>query len=231
MKKLLILQHVPHEHPGYMFNYVSERGIALDVIKLWEPYVLPDPASYAGIVVLGGPMGAYEEYPSKNDELVLIEKNLGTIPMLGICLGSQLIAHALGARVYPNEKDGKRIKEIGYYDITLTEASTASPVFAGFPSTFKALEWHGDVFDLPVGSSLLASSTLVPYQAFSFKNVFGFLFHFEFTSDMVENQLKVDAKWAYKDFELDDNALIQQAKELAPLMKRQCYRLMDNFLS
>ncbi len=231
MKRILVLQHVPHEHPGYIAEYASERGIALHVVQLWEPHTFPSLEGFGALIVLGGPMGVYEDFPSKKDELALIKNNIDNIPMLGICLGSQLMAHALGAAVHPNEQDGKRLKEVGYYDITLTEAGTTSPLFSGFDRRFKALEWHGDVFDQPPGSTILASTPVAPHQAFSFQNVYGLLFHFEFTYEMVKNQLAVDAEWSHKDFALDDAELIAEAAQLAPVMKKQCYQLLDNFLS
>lgn len=128
--KVLVLQHVPHEHPGYIAEYAKEKNIALDVLEFWGPYSLPVVNEYAGIMILGGPMGVYEDFPSKNDELALIKKHADTVPMLGICLGSQLLAYALGAKVQPNEKG----KEVGYYDVELTRAARESSILRGFPS-------------------------------------------------------------------------------------------------
>jgi GMP synthase-like glutamine amidotransferase len=231
MKRILVLQHVPHEHPGYIAEYARERGIALHVVQLWEPHTFPSLDGFDALIVLGGPMGVYEDFPSKNAELALIRSNLDHVPMLGICLGSQLMAHALGAAVHPNERDGRRLKEIGYYDIVLTEEGITSPLFAGFDESFKVLEWHGDIFDQPPGAEILASTPVAPHQAFSFQNVYGLLFHFEFTYEMVKNQLAVDAEWSHKDFALDDARLIAEAAQLAPVMKKQCYQLLNNFLS
>jgi len=224
--KLLILQHVPHEQPGYIAEYAREKNITLDVIELWKPYTIPDARDYSGIIILGGPMGVYEDFNSKNYELALIQKNLGSVPMLGICLGSQLIAHALGAKVQPNEKG----KEVGYYEVELTEAGKRSPILNGFPPKIKVLQWHGDTFDIPKGADLLATSALCTNQAFSFQRAFGFLFHFEFTLEMVKNQIEIDKEWIHKNFNLDEVKLLNEANELAPIMKSQCYRLLDNFL-
>jgi len=224
--KLLILQHVPHEHPGYIADYANEKGITIDLIKLWQPYSIPAPEGYSGIIIMGGPMGVYEDFPSEKEEISLIKKTLGHIPILGICLGSQLSAHAFGANVYFNPKE----KQVGYYDLELTEAGKRSSILKGFSPNLKALEWHGDSFEVPEGAELLVTSAACKNQAFSFKNAYGFLFHFEFTPDMVRNQIKVDREWANKNFELDEAKLTREADELAGLMKRQCYLLLDNFL-
>lgn len=229
--KLLILQHVPHEHPGYIADYAQEKGIELDVIKLWESYTLPSVDTYGGLIVMGGPMGVYENYPSEQDELALIKTAIGKIPMLGLCLGSQLIAHALGAEVHPNMKDGKIVKEIGYYSIDLTDAAKTDPLFRDFSSPVNVLEWHGDAFELPSEATLLATSPQCTNQAFMYKNAYGLLFHFEFKPEMVERQIAIDKEWIHKDHEIDEAELAPKAQEYASAMKQQCYKLMDNFMS
>ena len=225
--KLLILQHVPHEHPGYIADYANEKGITIDLIKLWQPYSIPASEDYSGIIIMGGPMGVYEDFPSKSEEIALIQQVIGQISILGICLGSQLLAHVLGAKVYPNPRG----KEIGYYDLKLTEVGKKSSALVGFPSDIQALEWHGDAFELPAGAELLVSSAQCENQAFSFKNAHGFLFHFEFTPEMVRKQIAIDHEWTHKDFDLDEAKLIREADELASLMKEQSYRLLNNFLA
>ncbi|KKW11628.1 MAG: glutamine amidotransferase class-i [Parcubacteria group bacterium GW2011_GWA2_49_9] len=241
--KILIFQHVPHESPGYIADYAKEKGITLTVLELWKPYTMPEAASYDALIVLGGPMGVYDDFPSKEDELRVIRDTMGKKPLLGICLGSQLLARTLGAKVYKNFKDGKRAKEIGYYDVTLTKEGSESPLFKDFTSSFKVLQWHGDAFDLPPhqsaedwcggvpqGATLLASSPLCDNQAFLYKSAYGTLFHTEFTVDMVKNLADIDRAWTHEDFNLDEQKLLAEAESLAPLMKKQCYRLLDNFL-
>jgi GMP synthase-like glutamine amidotransferase len=231
MRTVLVLQHVPYEGHGSIADYLREHDIAFDVVRLWEPYAVPDVSQYSALIIMGGPMGVYENFPSKNDEIALIKAALGTIPMLGICLGSQLIAHALGARVYPNEKDGKPAKEIGYYTVHLTSEGLANPLFKGFDPDVPVLEWHGDAFDLPSGASLLATSPLCRNQAFAYKDVYGLLFHLELTPQMVQGLAEVNRDWAHESFDLDEERLAQEARDLAPLMKTQCYRLLDNFFN
>lgn len=229
--KLLVLQHVPHEHPGYIRGYAKEKNIQLDVIELWHSYMIPAASDYAGVIIMGGPMGVYEEFPSKKEEIALIQECAETTRVLGMCLGSQLMAHALGAKVYPNVHDGKPVKEVGYFSVELTEEGKQHPVLAGFPSTITALQWHGDVFDLPQNAVRLATSSLCKNQAFGYKKCFGSLFHFEFTPEMIENQIKIDSAWIHAGNELDERSLLRDAESNRSLMKEQCYRLLDNFLS
>jgi GMP synthase (glutamine-hydrolysing) len=123
-------------------------------------------------------MGVYESdrHPRLVDEQELIRSALAArVPVLGICLGSQLLASALGARVYPAPA-----KEIGWYDVALERNAESDPLFAGAPARFKALHWHGDVFDLPEGAVPLARSAMTRHQAFSHGGVaWGLLFHLE----------------------------------------------------
>jgi GMP synthase-like glutamine amidotransferase len=229
MKRVLVLQHVPYESQGYIADYAQEHDIAFDVVRLWEPYDLPDVLQYSALIIMGGPTSVYEEYPSKNDEIALIKAALGTIPMLGLCLGSQLIAHALGARVYPNETHGKRAKEIGYYTVRLTPEGTAHRLFKGLGPDVRVFEWHGDAFDLPTDASLLATSPLCRNQAFAYRNAYGLLFHLEFTPEMVQGLAEVNREWSHEDFDLDEEMLYKEARGLASLMKKQCSTLLDNF--
>lgn len=229
--KILIFQHVAHESGGYILEYLLEKKIAFEVLELWKPYAMPDVSGYQALIVLGGPMGVYDDFPSKEDELHAIKRSVERgIPFLGICLGSQLLAHSLCASVYKNFKNGKRAKEIGYYEVNLTAEGKSSPLFKAFPETFKALEWHGDAFDLPKGAELLASSALCDHQAFAYKRAFGVLFHTEFTVDMVRRLAELDRAWTHEDFSLDESRLLDESAAATPVMKKQSYRLLDNFL-
>lgn len=128
-------------------------------------------------------------------------------------------------------KDGRKIKEIGYYNVDLTEEGRNDPIFRGFTSPIKVLQWHGDAFDLPEGATLLATSQTCTNQAFRFgNNAYGMLFHNEFTPEMIQNQIEVDRKWIHEDFEMDENQLLQRARENEQLMKQQCHRLFANFV-
>lgn len=230
MKKILVFQHIQREHPSLIAEYASERGMTLDVIPLFQTTAIPEVSAYDALIVLGGPMGVYEEYPGKTEELAAISAHTGTVPMLGICLGAQLLAHALGASVYPWQKDGKRCKEIGYYNITLTAEGSAGDLFSGFPSEFTALQWHGDTFDLPKGATLLATDSECPHQAFSKGTTYGVQFHVEATPEIVLDWVREDRKWINAGFALDEKKIADDAERLAPIMREQCFRMLDNFL-
>jgi GMP synthase (glutamine-hydrolysing) len=142
-----------------------------------------------GLIVMGGPLGVYEQtvHPFLRDELRLIEDALTyDKPILGICLGSQLLAAALGSKIRKG-----LLREIGWHWVKLTEAGQVDPLWQGIDRSFNAFHWHGDVFDLPRDSVLLASSELTPNQAFRFgTKSYGFLFHIETTEDLVADMVR-----------------------------------------
>ncbi|MDR3642964.1 MAG: type 1 glutamine amidotransferase [Candidatus Doudnabacteria bacterium] len=230
--KFLVLQHVPHEHPGLISAWAEQRGVGLTIVGMWKPYRRPKAGDFDAVIILGGPMAVYEEFPSKNDELAFIKDALDKDKhILGFCLGAQLLANALGAKVYPNEKNGRPVKEIGYYDIRLTDFGTEDPLFKNFQPAIKVLQWHGDTFDLPERGILLASSDDCKNQAFKCHKSYGVQFHMEFTPQMVEKLILEDREWIYKDYQLDDEQLKQQSKAYEELMAKQCNLLMDNFIA
>lgn len=231
MKKILVFQHIKREHPSLIAEYATERGFELTIVPLYDKYSIPNVATYDALVILGGSMGVYEDYRGKEDELTAIRAHVGVVPMLGICLGAQLIAHAMGARVFPHVVNGKRCKQIGYYDVELTENGKQSPLFAGFQQTFKALQWHGDTFDMPKGAQLLATDSECPHQAFSCMNAFGIQFHVEATPEIVEDWLHEDREWASTDFEFRAEVISKEAHERKAQMRELCFKMMDNFLS
>jgi GMP synthase (glutamine-hydrolysing) len=143
----------------------------------------------AGLIVMGGPMSVYdhEQFPFLLDEQRLIEQALkDDKPVLGVCLGSQLLAATLGIEV----KSGAQ-KEIGWHPVTLTEYAATDPLLTELPARFTAYHWHGDAYDLPQGAVSLASSELTPCQGFRYgANAYGFLFHMEVTEKIIQNIVK-----------------------------------------
>lgn len=189
MKPILVLQHVPHEGIGSLETYLAEAGLPVQYIKLFD--VVPDSLELenaAALIVMGGPMNVdeVEKFPFLAKEIEwLREATARNMPVLGICLGSQLLAKSLGARVYAHG-----VKEIGWYELELTVEAEADPLFAGSKPTETVFQWHGDTFDLPPGSVHLARSERCRHQAFRWgRNAYGFQFHIEMTPDMVESWL------------------------------------------
>ncbi|MGQ4810423.1 hypothetical protein NKDENANG_03889 [Candidatus Entotheonellaceae bacterium PAL068K] len=183
--RVLVLQHIAVEGPGVLASCLETRGWELETVGLYAGAPLPaHPRRYRAIIVMGGPMGVYDEaeYPFLLQEHRFLERALDhEVPLLGICLGSQLLAKALGARVYRNS-----CKEIGWDTVELTSAGRADPLFAGLTSPLRVFQWHGDAFELPSGATLLASSARCAHQVFRYGDrVYGLLFHLELTLDMI----------------------------------------------
>jgi len=173
---LLALQHIACEPPAAFEDELRSRGLDLVRVELDEGEEPPDWRGFDGMIVMGGPMGAYEDdaHPWLAAEKRMIREAAGSgHPVWGVCLGAQLLAAALGANVYP----GAHGAEVGVLPVELTEAAASDPVFADAPHSFPTLQWHGDSFDLPAGATLLASSPAYANQAFSFRNAYALPFH------------------------------------------------------
>lgn len=160
--------------------------------KVYENQPVPTSIEgYDALILMGGPMSVYDSHPFLKEELRLIQDALKqNKPILGICLGSQLLAAALGARVYPGKQ-----QEIGWKSVRLNDFAASDPLWQGVPRSFMAFHWHGDIFDLPTGAVPLAESDLTPWQAFSYgKNAYGFLFHAEVTKESIQGMVNAFAK-------------------------------------
>ncbi|MGB9374394.1 MAG: type 1 glutamine amidotransferase [Jiangellales bacterium] len=182
---VVVLQHVAVEGPGRIAAALDRAGHTWRTVRLFEGVAAPvGPSGIDGLVVMGGPMSVTDTdaYPHLMAEQNLIADCLDAhVPVLGVCLGSQLLAATLGADVRP----GPRI-ELGWHEVTLTELGHTDPVLGRLPSPFAPLHWHGDVYELPAGAVHLASSVLTPVQAFRFEHsAYGLLFHLEAGHDQV----------------------------------------------
>lgn len=190
MPRIYAIQQLATEPLGIIGEALEAGGIEADYIRVFEGEPVPNDMNGAsGLLVMGGPMGVYEqnEYPFLSDEIRLIERALrAEKPVLGICLGSQLLATALGAEVRKADR-----KEIGWFPVSLTEAAGSDRLFSEIEDSFMSYHWHGDVFDLPGGALSLASSARTKCQAFAYGNgAYGFLFHLEATKKIVEDMTR-----------------------------------------
>lgn len=186
MKTAVALQHLAFENSGLIENILAQRGYRLQNCDATLDNLTKIQIDKSDIVIiLGGPIGVYDEkqYPFIKDELALIEQALKLHkPMIGICLGAQLIATAMGAKV---KSMGR--KEIGFSRLELTEAGKKSPL--GLIDTTPVLHWHGDEFEIPQQATRLAETPICPNQAFSYDNVLALQFHLEANLDYFEHWL------------------------------------------
>jgi GMP synthase-like glutamine amidotransferase len=180
--RVLVLQHIACEPPGLYEDVLQERGARLVRVEVDAGEALPDWHGFDAIVAMGGPMSVNDEaeLPWLRDEKALVSAAVrdGT-PYWGVCLGVQLLASSLGARVYAGPEP-----EVGVLPVDLTEGAKTDPVFEGLPASLPALQWHGDTFDLPDGAVRLAGSAAYPNQAFRFRNAYGVQFHLEVSPAM-----------------------------------------------
>jgi GMP synthase (glutamine-hydrolysing) len=189
---VLVLQHIACEPPGVYEDVLNEHDATIHRVELDEGDPLPDWRAFDAIVAMGGPMGALDddEHPWLVDEKRLIGDAVRSgLPFWGVCLGVQLLAASLGARVYPGSAP-----EVGLLPVTLTDEALADPVFAGMSRELLSLQWHGDTFDLPDGAALLAGSRAYPNQAFRFGTAaYGVQFHLEVSPGLAREWADVPA--------------------------------------
>ncbi len=186
---VLVFRHVAFEGLGLIGNVLGERGIPFRYVDLFRDPDAEPASDAAGYVFMGGPMSANDDLPYVRREIDLIRDAVAAgRPVLGICLGAQLIAKALGARVYRNP-----VKEIGWAPVYWTEAARRDPLFEGLREPETVFHWHGETFDLPAGTEWLAWSDGCRHQAFrAGEGVYGLQFHLEVTPEMIAGWLTED---------------------------------------
>jgi GMP synthase (glutamine-hydrolysing) len=258
MSSAFVLQHVPYEGPGRITPIFRDFGIPIEIRRLYQGDEVPtDLEEIRVLIILGGPMSVAdvggEKYPYLAKEVELIKRLIhADRSMLGICLGAQLLAHAGGAKVYPNVKGGAKPEdpkipapEFGWGPVTFPFPGGTEPIVMGMVDGAPMFHWHFDTFDLPklpapagappnapTGSALLSSSHVCKNQAFRFKNrMFGFQYHIECTQEEIEGIVSAGRQEAQRALGLDvESKILQETAKVYSRYDRLCARLLCNFV-
>jgi GMP synthase-like glutamine amidotransferase len=233
--RFLVFQHIAIEHPGIFREFFAADGIGWDAVELDEGEAIPAFDNYDALWVMGGPMDVWEEteHPWLKAEKQAIRewvRDHGK-PYLGLCLGHQLLATALGGKV-----DKMPNAEVGILDVTLTEAGRADPLFTGIASPFQALQWHGAaVMEAPSDAVILAESPVCANQAMRIGNLaYSLQCHTELTGRTVGEWGEIPAYACALDASLGTGALQRldaEATQKMPNFARDSRRLYDNFMA
>jgi GMP synthase-like glutamine amidotransferase len=191
MKPVAVFRHAPTEGPGYFASFLERRGIPLALIPIDNGAPVPrEPDAYAGLVFMGGPMSVNDDLPWIAPVLELIRRAVEReVPVLGHCLGGQLMAKALGGQVGPNP-----VKEIGWGEVEVLENDAAHAWFGDAPRRFLSFHWHGETFTLPPGATHILRSAHCENQAFVLGPHLGMQCHVEMTAEMVRTWCEVGAE-------------------------------------
>ncbi|HET8910237.1 MAG TPA: type 1 glutamine amidotransferase [Ktedonobacteraceae bacterium] len=231
MKRVLILQHCWDDPPGLLLEILNEHTIASELTDV-ESESVPDVTNYQALIIMGGPQHAPDDqqYPYLKKEIKQIRRAIqADLPILGICLGAQLLSLALGGIVQEHHTP-----ELGFYRVELTENGKADPLFQGLPGYQQIYHWHSDVFSLPTEAIHLATNQNAENQAFRYgKWAYGLQYHMELTPEMLDT-------WLYHP-EFREEAIrlagadkleqIEQEKStLYPIYNEQTRVVFENFL-
>lgn len=226
--KIHCIQHVKFETPGTIIEWIEKKNHFFSTTHPYESESFPETDTFDLLIVMGGPMNVYEykKYPWLKKEKAFLEKTIAEgKAVLGICLGAQLLADVLKARVFKNS-----YKEIGWFPVyTIQEPESEISLLEDIPDQFTAFHWHGDTFDLPEGARLLFESEACKNQGFIYENrVIGLQFHLEMNEQTIRNVSEncrnelVEGKYIQREEKMLDRVeLLRESKKLM-------FRLMDN---
>jgi len=223
MSDVLVVQNTRIESSGYLGELLSRDGFDITSINA-KHEIIPN-KKFSLVVILGAPESANDDFPYLIEEQQLIKTSVNDdIPVLGICLGSQLIAKTFGAKIYSGPK-----KEIGFYnDLKISSDST---FFSGFQNPFTVFHWHGDTFDLPQGALRLASSEHYLNQAFQYKSAIGLQFHLEVNEEMVNLWLDNTKEKLQKISYINPQEIRSEINENISIVKSNMKNFYNNFKS
>ena len=259
MSSAVILQHVAHEGPGRIVTLFRDYGIPTQLRRLYQGDEVPtDLDEVRVLIILGGSMGVgdigNQTYTFLAKEVEVLKRMIAADrPVLGICLGAQLLAHAAGAKVYLNTKPGAKpedmpipVSELGWGPVTFPFPGGTEPIVMGLNDGTMMFHWHNDTFDLPrlppqsnppppnapTGNALLSSSKLCKNQVFRFKSrLFGFQYHFEFTEPDIEAVIVAGRQDYAKALGADKERKIRQdTAKFMPRYTRQGQQILRNFV-
>ena len=188
MKPIAIFRHLEYEGPGYLADFLHNEQIPYSLIRIDQNDPVPQSINdFSGLVFMGGPMSVNDDLPWIAQEIELIKQAIRIdMPLLGHCLGGQLIAKAMGATINSNP-----VKEIGWHNVRRLDNVVADDWLHSLPHTFEVFHWHGERFSIPDGASLLLSSQYCEHQAFAIGHTLAMQCHIEMTAPMVK-------EWAIK---------------------------------
>lgn len=232
MKPVLILQHMRHDGPAYLASWLASRGIPFDLRDAASGEAFPaDMSGHRALAVLGGAMSANDPLPFLRDaERLILQAMQNGQPVIGHCLGGQLMARALGARVR-----GSPAPEIGWQAMEVLDDPVAADWF-GEPAVHHVMHWHYDSFDLPPGARWLARSTACPHQAFAIGPHLAMQFHIEIDEVKLRRWLDIgDPSWAqalqhHRPTVQDKDAILDQARSRLQAHQRLADRIYERWL-
>ncbi len=225
-------QHVVFESPGTIIEWAETRGYAITCTNFFEPqFILPSLADLNVLIIMGGYMNVDEEnlYPWLKEEKLFIRQAIDAgKKVLGICLGAQLIASALGCKVYQGKE-----KEIGFFPVQFTDLARSNEFFSHFQNPYTLFHWHGDTFDLPANAQLIASTVVCKHQAFLIgDSVLGLQFHLEMNEETIERMIANDGNELQEEGKyIQSSVTIRSEKTVLRNNRNDIFVLLNKFIN